>query len=298
MPSEEIQAVIQMLRDSAAESGNAERTVAEWRQSYEELAAFLPALDVAVVPVDAGGVPAEWIGDDSDGPVVMYVHGGGYCLGSTATHRSMLTHLASAMGGRVLSLDYRLAPENPFPAALDDASTAYRWLLGTGVDSGNVLIGGDSAGGGLTIAALLALREGGDPLPAGGICLSPWADLTQSGATMEAKADIDPMVRAADLDRWAGAYAGSADPAVPSISPIFADLSGLPPLHVEVGTAEVLLDDARRLVNRAQAAGVSAELVEADDMIHVWPFFAGLVPEADVAIERIAGFVRDRCAKR
>lgn len=295
MASEEMQGVIQMMRDAAAEGGDAERTIEEWRESYQQLSTFLPALDVAVVAVDAGGVAAEWIGDDLDGPVVMYVHGGGYCIGSTTTHRPMLTHLATAMGGRVLSLDYRLAPEHPFPAALDDALAAYRWLLGTGVAPANVVVGGDSAGGGLTIAALVALRDGGDPLPAGGICLSPWADLTQSGSTINSNADIDPMVRGGDLDRWAGAYAGTADVAAPLVSPLFADLAGLPPLHIEVGTAEVLLDDARRLTSRASAAGVTADLIVADDVVHVWQFFVGVVPEADEAIERIASFVRAQC---
>lgn len=295
MASEEMQGVIQMMRDAAAEGGDAERTIEEWRESYQQLSTFLPALDVAVVAVDAGGVAAEWIGDDLDGPVVMYVHGGGYCIGSTTTHRPMLTHLATAMGGRVLSLDYRLAPEHPFPAALDDALAAYRWLLGTGVAPANVVVGGDSAGGGLTIAALVALRDGGDPLPAGGVCLSPWADLTQSGSTIHSNADIDPMVRGGDLDRWAGAYAGTADVAAPLVSPLFADLAGLPPLHIEVGTAEVLLDDARRLTSRASAAGVTADLIVADDVVHVWQFFVGVVPEADEAIERIASFVRAQC---
>ena len=295
MASEEMQGVIQMMRDAAAGGGDAERTIEEWRESYQRLSTFLPALDVAVVAVDAGGVAAEWIGDDLDGPVVMYVHGGGYCIGSTITHRPMLTHLATAMGGRVLSLDYRLAPEHPFPAALDDALAAYRWLQRAGVSPANLVVGGDSAGGGLTIAALVALRDGGDPLPAGGICLSPWADLTQSGSTINSNADIDPMVRGGDLDRWAGAYAGRADVATPLVSPLFADLAGLPPLHIEVGTTEVLLDDARRLTSRALAAGVTADLIVADGMVHVWQFFAGVVPEADEAIERIASFIRARC---
>jgi epsilon-lactone hydrolase len=282
MRSEALENIVTMLRAQAAERGDAEMTVEEWREAYDGLGALLPPAEgVSVEAVDASGVPAEWIGT-GDGPVVVYVHGGGYCIGSLDSHRSMLTHLASAIRGRVLAVDYRLAPEHPFPAALDDACTAYRWILSGGVDPGRVVVAGDSAGGGLTLATLVALRDAGDPLPAGGVCLSPWADLTQSGPSMSEKAEADPMVHAEDLDRWAAAYAGSEnDPGAPGLSPLFADLSGLPPLLVEVGTAEVLLDDARRVAERARTAGVDVTLFEGEDLIHVWHFFAGAVPEAD-----------------
>jgi len=293
MRSEALENIVTMLRAQAAERGDVDMTVQEWRDAYDGLGSLLPVADgVPVEPVDAGGVPAEWIGT-GDGPVVVYVHGGGYCIGSLATHRPMLTHLAAASGGRVLAVDYRLAPEHPFPAGLDDACTAYRWVLAAGVEPARVVIAGDSAGGGLTLATLVALRDAGDPLPAAGVCLSPWADLTQSGATMSDKADVDPMVRAEDLDRWAAAYAGSDnDPGAPGLSPVFADLSGLPPLLVEVGTAEVLLDDARRVADRAREAGVDVTLFEGEDLIHVWHFFAGAVPEANEGIARVAEFVR------
>lgn len=296
MPSEPLENIIAMLRTQAADRGDVEMTLEQWRQAYDGLGGLLPVAEgVEVTPVDAGGVPAEWIGT-GDGPVVVYVHGGGYCIGSLGSHRPMLTHLAAATGGRVLAVDYRLAPEHPHPAALDDACTAYRWALDQGVDPGRTVIAGDSAGGGLTLATLVALRDGGDPLPAAGVCLSPWADLTQSGATMAEKADVDPMVHAGDLDRWAAAYAGDADPASPPISPLFADLSGLPPLQIEVGTAEVLLDDARRVATRAREAGVDVTTYEGPDLIHVWHFFAGAVPEADEGIQRVARFVRDHTA--
>ncbi len=295
MRSEALENIVTMLRSQAAERGDAEMTVSEWREAYDGLGALLPAAEgVAVEKVDAGGVPAEWIGA-GDGPVVVYVHGGGYCIGSLDSHRSMLTHLASAVAGRVLALDYRLAPEHPFPAALDDACTAYRWVLAGGADPSRVVVAGDSAGGGLTLATLVALRDAGDPLPAAGVCLSPWADLTQSGATMAEKAEADPMVHAEDLDRWAAAYAGSDyDAGSAGLSPLFADLGGLPPLLVEVGTAEVLLDDARRLAERARAAGVEVTLFEGEDLIHVWHFFAGAVPEADEGIARVAGFIGEQ----
>ena len=296
MPSEALENIVAMLRTQAADRGDAEMTLEQWRQAYDGLGALLPVAEgVAVSPVDAGGVPAEWIGT-GDGPVVVYVHGGGYCIGSLDSHRAMLTHLAAATGGRVLAVSYRLAPEAPHPAALEDACTAYRWALDQGVAPGHAVIAGDSAGGGLTLATLVALRDAGDPRPAAGVCLSPWADLTQSGATMAAKAAVDPMVHAEDLDRWAAAYAGDADPAAPSISPLFADLSELPPLLIEVGTAEVLLDDARRVTARAREVGVDVTMHEGLDLIHVWHFFAGAVPEADEGIARIARFVRDRAA--
>jgi phosphinothricin tripeptide acetyl hydrolase len=295
MRSEALENIITMLRAQATERGDAEMTIDEWREAYDGLGGLLPAAEgVPVESVDAGGVPAEWIGA-GDGPVVVYVHGGGYCIGSLDSHRPMLTHLASAIDGRVLAVDYRLAPEHPFPAALDDACAAYRWVLAAGTDPARVVVAGDSAGGGLTLATLVALRDAGDALPAAGVCLSPWADLTQSGATLSEKADADPMVHAQDLDRWAAAYAGSDnDPGSPALSPLFADLSGLPPLLIEVGTAEVLLDDARRVAERARAADVDVTLFEGDDLIHVWHFFAGAVPEADEGIARLARFIGER----
>lgn len=295
MRSEPLENIVTMLRAQAAERGDAEMTVDEWRQAYDGLGALLPAAEgVGVDEVDAGGVRAEWIGT-GDGPVVVYVHGGGYCIGSLNSHRSMLTHLASALGGRVLAVDYRLAPEHPFPAALDDACAAYRWVLAGGTDPARVVVAGDSAGGGLTVATLVALRDAGVPLPAAGVCLSPWTDLTLSGATIAEKADDDPMVHAEDLAHWAAAYAGADhDPGAPGLSPLFADLSGLPPLLVEVGTAEVLLADARRLAERARAVGVDVTLFEGEDLIHVWHFFAGAVPEADEGIARVGRFIGER----
>lgn len=294
MPSEPLQNIITMLRVQAAERGDTAMTLEQWREAYDGLGRLLPVKDgVRVEPVNAGGVPGEWIGD-GDGPVVVYLHGGGYCIGSLDSHRPMLTHLAAATGGRVLAVDYRLAPEHPHPAALQDACGAYRWVLAGGTDPARVVVGGDSAGGGLTLATLVALRDGGTPLPTAGVMLSPWADLTQSGATIAEKADIDPMVRAEDLDRWAGAYVGATDPSSPPVSPLFAELAGLPPLLIEVGTAEVLLDDARRVAARAASAGVDVTTYEGPDLVHVWHFFAGAVPEADEGIQRVARFVRDR----
>ena len=295
MPSEQFQNVVTMLR-SAASEGAAEMTVEEWRQAYAGLGAIVPRREgVPVTPVDAGGVAAEWIGA-GDGPVVVYLHGGGYCIGSLDTHRPMLTHLAAATGGSILAVDYRLAPEHPHPAALEDATAAFRFVLASGVDPRHLVIAGDSAGGGLTLATLVALRDAGDPMPAAGVCISPWADLTQSGTTIITNAAIDPMVRAADLERWAAAYRATRPADDPAISPLFAQLHDLPPLLVEVGTAEVLLDDARRLALAVRDAGGRVALTVGDGMIHVWHFFAGTVPEADEGIERVAAFIRDRAS--
>lgn len=290
MRSEQLEAVVTQLR--AGGDAGAPTTIGEWRQAYDTLGAMLPTrAGVAVVGVDADGVAAEWIGDGDS--VVVYLHGGGYCIGSLTSHRSMLTHLAAATGTRVLAVDYRLAPEHPHPAALDDALTAFHFAVRE-AGAHRVAMAGDSAGGGLTIAALVALRDAGDPLPAAAVCLSPWVDLTQSGETIATKADDDPMVRVVDLERWATTYAGPDRAAHPLVSPLFADLVGLPPLLIEVGTAEVLLDDARRLATRARAAGVDVTIVEGDDLIHVWHFFAGAVPEADAGIERVGRFIRRR----
>ncbi|MGE3590055.1 MAG: alpha/beta hydrolase [Ilumatobacteraceae bacterium] len=290
MRSERLENIIALLRSS---DSNGPSTVDDWRVAYDNLGRLVPANpDIAVEPAD--GVRGEWIGD-GDGSIVVYLHGGGYCIGSLTSHRAMLTHLAAATEGRVLAVDYRLAPEHPFPAALDDAIAAYRFVA-AGHDPRSIVLAGDSAGGGLTVATLMALRDAGDRLPAGGICLSPWTDLSQSGATIHSNATIDPMVRADDLDRWADAYAGTTDPRRPELSPLFGDLTGLPPLHIEVGTAEVLLDDSRRLAARVRASGGEVTYLEGEDLVHVWHFFAGLVPEADEAIRRVAAFVRARTA--
>jgi acetyl esterase/lipase len=206
----------------------------------------------------------------------------------------MAARFAAAGRARVLNVDYRLAPEHPHPAAVDDAVAAYRWLLATGVDAGQVVIGGDSAGGGLVVAALVALRDGGDPLPAGGFCLSPWVDLECAGETFDTKADVDPMCSREGLSEMAAAYAGGHDLRSPLVSPVHADLTGLPPLLIHVGTAETLLDDSVRLAERARAAGVEVHLEAWDDLVHVFQAFAPMVPEAVEAIDGIGAFVRDR----
>jgi epsilon-lactone hydrolase len=294
MASPEHQEIVEMLRNLPVLPNS---TIPERRLAMHAMAEGGPLPEGAVVePVDAGGVPAEWVSDgtgSADG-VVLYFHGGGYCMGSIGTHRGLAAQLAAASRARVLNLDYRLAPEHPHPAAFDDAVAAYRWLLGTGVEPGQVVLGGDSAGGGLVIATMLALRDGGHPLPAAAFCLSPWVDLECAGETMTTKADVDPFCSKEGLTEMAAAYAGDRDLRSPLLSPVHADLSGLPPLLIQVGTAEVLLDDAVRLADGARAAGVDVRFEAWDDLIHVFQAFAPMVPEAIEAIDGIGRFVQDR----
>lgn len=253
------------------------------------------APDVRCEAVVAGGVPGEWIVPPGaeESRVLLYLHGGGYVIGSVNTHRDMVSRIARAAQARALAIDYRLAPEHPFPAAVEDATAAYRWLLASGMPAERIVIAGDSAGGGLTLATLLALRDAGDLLPAAAVCISPWTDLAVTGESMDTKADVDPMIRKAEAIEGAKLYLAGADPKTPLASPLYADLSGLPHLLIQVGTHETLQDDSVRLAERARAAGVDVTLEQWEEMIHVWHFFAFILPEAQQAIDRIGQFVRE-----
>jgi len=273
----------------------AEASIEEQRANFEQMASLFPvAADVVREPVDARGVPAEWIATPgaSEERTILYFHGGGYMLGSINTHREMISRLSRAAGARALAVDYRLAPEHPYPAAVEDSTAAYRWLLSTGVDPARLVIGGESAGGGLTVATLVALRDAGDPLPAAGVCLSSWVDLECLGESMSTKADVDPMAQREVILEMAKAYLGDANPRTPLAAPLYADLTGLPPLLIQVGTAEVLLDDSTRLAERARSARVEVVLEPWDDMIHMWHWFAAMLPEGQQAIDRIGEFIR------
>nr|ADA70030.1 Est10 [uncultured marine bacterium] len=298
MVSQQLTEVIEELR---AGPKFADMSVEEQRAAMDDIASqFELAEDVNCEPVDAGGVPAEWItapGAATD-RVIYYLHGGGYVFGSISSHRELISRLSRAAGARGLAIDYRLAPEHPFPAAIEDSTAGYRWLLSSGVDPSRIVIAGDSAGGGLTVATLLALRDAGDPMPAAAVCLSPWVDLEGLGESMTTKADADPMVERRGLLQSAEAYLDGADPRTPLAAPLYGDFKGLPPLLIQVGTAETLLDDSTRLAERAKSAGVAVVLEPWDDMIHVWQFFAATVPEAQQAIERIGEFSREHQAAR
>lgn len=291
MASQELRAVIELLKQRERDPN---RTVAQMRTDIEVLAeVFPPAADVALERVDAGGVPAAWITAPGARPeaVVLYLHGGGYIVGSIVSHRELASRISRAAAARVLLIDYRLAPEHPHPAAVDDATAAYRWLVGTGISPSRIAIAGDSAGGGLTVAALVALRDARQPLPAAAVCISPWVDLEGLGDSMTTKAAADPMVEPGGLHQMAEMYLAGQDPRTPLAAPLYADLSGLPPLLIQVGTAETLLDDSTRLAERARKANVPVTLEVWEDMIHVWHVFAGMLPEGRKAIGAIGSFL-------
>jgi len=292
MASPQLEAIVRVLRSGPPLAG---LSVEEQRAIFARLTSrFQPGEDVRCQTVDAGGVPAEWITTPEAAAerAIYYLHGGGYVMGSINTHREMISRIARAAGARVLAIDYRLAPENPFPAAVEDCTAAYRWLLSTGADPARLVIAGDSAGGGLTVATLVALKDAGEPLPAAAVCLSPWVDLELLGESMTTKAEVDPLVQRDVGVQWTKAYLGDAHPRTPLATPLYADLTGLPPLLIQVGTEESLLDDAKRLAERAKSAGVDVALEVWDDMIHVWQFFASMLPEGQQAIDRIGEFIR------
>jgi acetyl esterase/lipase len=222
---------------------------------------------------------------------MLYFHGGGSVVGSMRTHRVMLSHISKASGFKVLGLDYRLAPENPFPAPVEDALAAYRWLLACGYDPSHIVFGGDSAGGGLVVAAMVALRYIGEPMPAAGVCLSPWIDMEATGQSFTTNANVDPSVSRDRILSIGKVYLGGKDPKAPLAAPLYADLTGLPPLLIQVGSIETLLDDARALAQRAEASGIEVDLQVWDDMPHVWQHFAPILPEGQQAIAIIGDFL-------
>jgi acetyl esterase/lipase len=273
--------------------------VALSRARYEKLAAVIgSAPDAKCEKVDAGGVPAEWVaapGSDAT-RAVLYLHGGGYAIGSLNTHRRLAYDISASSGGRVLVIDYRLAPEHPFPAAVEDAAKAWRWMLGQGLAPSRMAIAGDSAGGGLTIATLVNLRDQKLALPACAVAISPWVDLEGIGNSITARAAQDPMVQKDGLLWMAGMYLKGADPKTPLAAPLHADLEGLPPILVQVGTAETLLDDATRIAEKLHHAGVDVRLAIWPNMLHVFPFFAPILSEGRDGCIEIGNFIRSKSA--
>lgn len=251
-------------------------------------------------PEDAGGIPAEW----TDAPAsrapqtVLYLHGGGYVWGSPATHRSLTAKLASATAARVLALDYRLAPEHPFPAALHDTVAGYGWLLDRGTRPGEVAVCGDSAGGGLAMGLLVALRERGLPMPSCAVVFSPWADLTGESETYVTRASADPIIDPIGARENAALYLAGADPHDPRASPVLADLSGLPPVLMQVGDDELLLGDSQKLELGLRTAGGSVTLSIWRDMFHVFQMFHASIPEAAEALSEAAAFIGRHWASR
>jgi acetyl esterase/lipase len=253
----------------------------------------IPA-DVRIEAVSANGVSAEWTTTPSadTSRVVMFLHGGGYVSGSLDSHRHMVAQLGREAHARTLALDYRLAPEHPFPAALKDTLAGYRFLLAQGIAPRRIALCGESAGGGLAVAAMISLRDAAEPLPACAWLSSPWTDLTQSGATMTTKEEIDPLIHKSYLDELAAAYLHGADVHNPLASPIYADLHGLPPLLIHVGSTETLLDDSVRIAAMAGAAGVRVTLDIWPEMIHAFSLFFPQVAVARQALAQVGGFVR------
>jgi epsilon-lactone hydrolase len=257
------------------------------------LAYRLPG-DVAVEPLNAHGVRAEWTvtPNDDRNAALLYLHGGGYVIGSLDSHRHLAAEAGRSAGIAALALDYRLAPEHPFPAAVDDALAGYRYLLARDIKPGRVALAGDSAGGGLVVAAMLAIRDAGLPQPACGWCISPWVDMEGIGETMTSLAGADPIVDKTRLVELAKLYLNGADPRSPLAAPIYANLSGLAPLFIQVGAAETLLDDALRLAKAAGAADVRVDLEIWPEIIHVWHLFHPALAAGRRAIEAGGAFIR------
>src|SRR4029077_1979546 len=272
----------------------------DYRQRRKEMDAafslYAIARDVTVEPVSAFGVRAEWTSTPQDNrdAALLYVHGGGYVIGSLDSHRHLVSEAGRAAKAWALALDYRLAPEHPFPAPVEDAVSGYRYLLSRGIRPERIAIAGDSAGGGLVVAAMLAIRDAGLAQPACGWCISPWVDMEGIGESMSSKAEADPMVQKAGLLEMAGLYLGGADPRLPLAAPIYADLRGLAPLLIQVGAAETLLDDAIRLAKAAGAADVRVDLQVWPEMVHVWHLFHPELKAGLRAIEAGGSYVRTR----
>ncbi len=284
---------LRALREAAA--AQPAPTLAETRASFDARGDLYPVPgDVLVTEADAGGVPAHWLtapGADA-GRVLLYLHGGGYQIGSLRTHGELAARLGRASGMRVLLAGYRLAPEHPFPAAVEDALAAWRWLrTDQGLSGAALAVAGDSAGGGLAVALMTALRDSGEDLPAAAVLMSPWTDLSCSGASVTERIDDDPGLTPDRLRDMAAAYLAGADPRTPLASPLFAGLGGLPPLLIQAGTAELLLSDAEELAKSAAAAGVDVTLQVAEGLPHVYPALLG-TPEAAGATEQAGAFLR------
>jgi len=273
-----------------------QRHITEYAADLDQKKRPIPE-NVKVEPVDAGGVQAEWqiVPEALEESVFLYLHGGGWILGSPNDHRLLTVALGQATRMRVLSVDYRLAPEHPHPAPLEDCVTAYKFLIAAGIKPENIIIAGDSAGGSLTLATLIKLRDEGIPLPAGAVCLAPSTDVAFSDESYFENGETDPILADIGLFWWIQAYLAGADPWDPLVSPLYGELKGLPPLLVQVSTSEMLYSDAARFVEKAEAAGVNVKLETWDDTLHVFQSF-GLhaLPEAKEAITSIGAFVREQ----
>jgi monoterpene epsilon-lactone hydrolase len=249
--------------------------------------------------VSVNGVPAEWTtspGADAE-RVVLYLHGGGYVFGSILSHRHLVAEIGRVAGCRTLAIDYRLAPEHPFPAPIEDTVAAHRWLLAQGIEARHITIAGDSAGGGLVVAAMVAIKEAGLPQPACGWAISPWVDMEALGETYTTLAAIDPTVSRETINEIARIYLAGADPRSPLAAPIYADLADIAPLLIQVGAAEVLLDDSLKLAGKAGALNVPVRLEIWPEMIHVWHLFHPMLGAGRRAIAEGGAYIKAAMAK-
>jgi len=270
-------------------------SIEELRQMYDGLGGQFPtAADVTITQETVNGVPGEWTSTPSASKdkVVLYLHGGGYVIGSILSHRHLASEIGRAAGALSLAIDYRLAPEHPFPAAVDDALAAYRYLLDKGFKPSNIAISGDSAGGGLTVATLLAIKDAGLPQPSCGFAISPWVDLEAVGGSMTSKSEADPMVQFEALVAWAGLYLNGKDARTPLAAPLYGDLTGIAPLLIHVGSSETLLDDSVRLAGVAGHAEVPVTLEIWPEMIHVWHFMHPILTDARTALAGAGAYIR------
>lgn len=287
--------VISLLR--RYQNTNEEPTVEAIRKTLNQLkqVSKIPK-DIEFEPIDVDGIYGEWIKPPNAqlNKVLFYLHGGGFVAGSIDTHRDLVSRICRASNICGFIIDYRLAPEHPFPAALEDSFKTYKWLIREkNIDPNDLIIGGDSAGGNLTFATLIKARDEGLPLPSAAICISPATDLANTGNTINTKADVDPFISPELAEFMRGCYLKETDPKNPLASPLFADLDGLPPTFIQVGTSEILLDDSKRIAKKLESANVDVELDIWEDMIHVFAAFASLAPEGKEAIEKIGQFIKD-----
>ena len=268
-------------------------TLEEIRSAFEEMARFFSSSeDAEIEQVNIDGIPGELVKGfkNRSSSTIMYLHGGGYGSGSLNTHRTLAYNLSKTSGFQVLLVDYRLAPEYPFPAAIEDSIKAYRWLRQNSVSAERIGIAGDSAGGGLALATCITLRKNQEQLPSALVCISPWTDLAAQGKSFQTKATVDPICSQFMIEFFRNLYIQKGDLCNPLASPLYADLTGLPPLFIQVGTEEILLDDSIRLAEKAKQCGVETELKIWEKMIHVWHLFAPSLSEGQDAIAEVANF--------
>ncbi len=287
-----IDAIRELLRSKPRPVGLSER-----RERLDSIGSVHPiASDISLEAGHAGAVPIEWSLAPGSDPsrVLLYFHGGGYISGSIVSHRGMVVEAGRAAGVRTLAVGYRLAPEHSFPAALEDARAAYEFLLAQGIAPQHIAVAGDSAGGGLSLALLTLLRDANQHLPGCAWLVSPWVDLEMTGESLKTKTEADPLIQKPYLEELAAAYLGGADPANPLVSPLRADLSGLPPLLVQVGSAETLLDDAVAISSRAGSADVPVTLEIWPHMIHAWHLWAAELEEGRLALDSAGRFIKAR----